>query len=125
MSLIRGTYLYYQALLLGTGMIGIYFYIILTATISDPIIYAAFILSGFMTAASVYGLARAPTRSARTSLTIISGLVGGAHAYMDIALFPLDWLFGSLMFIWFFLGLLIAAAALYWLPETDSETTAE
>ena len=106
-------------------MIGIYFYIILTATISDPIIYAAFILSGFMTAASVYGLARAPTRSSRTSLTIISGLCGGAHAYMDIALFPLDWLFGSLMFIWFFIGLLIAGAALYWLPETDFETTAE
>jgi hypothetical protein len=106
-------------------MIGIYFYIILTATIPDPIIYLAFILSGVLLVASVYGLARAQTRSARTSLTIISGLFGGAHAYMDIALFPMDWLFGSFLFIWFFLGLLIAAAALYWLPETDFETTAE
>jgi hypothetical protein len=106
-------------------MIGIYFYIILTATIPDLIIRMSFILSGVILAAAVYGLARAKTRSARTSLTIISGLFGGAHAYMDIALFPMDWLFGSFLFIWFFLGMLVAAASLYWLPETDFETTAE
>lgn len=106
-------------------MIAIYFYIILTAVIPDPLIKLVFILSGFLVAASVYGLGNAKTRSARTSLTIISGLSGGAHAYMDIALFPMDWLFGSFLFIWFFLGMLIAAAALFWLPETDLETTAE
>ena len=124
MSLIRGTYLYYQALMFGTGFIGVYFYIILTAPISDVLTKMIFFLSGFTVAATVYALARAKTRSSRTSLTVISGLVGGAHVYMDITLFP-DWFFGMFLFIWFFLGMLLAAAALHWLPETDKETTAE
>jgi len=109
----------------GTGMIGVYFYIILTATIPDVMLKLAFYLSGFVVAGSVYALARAKTRSSRTSLTVISGLVGGAHAFMDITLFSGDWFYGTFLFIWFFLGMLLAAAALHWLPETDFETTAE
>ena len=124
MSLIRGTYLYYQALLFGTGFIGVYFWIILITPMADAMIKVIFFISGLVVAGSVYALARAETRSSRTSLTIISGLVGGAHCYMDIILFP-DWFFGMFLFIWFFLGMLLSAAALHWLPETDLETTAE
>ncbi|MGY5860466.1 MAG: hypothetical protein RTU63_13935 [Candidatus Thorarchaeota archaeon] len=124
MSLIRGTYLYYQALMFGTGFIGVYFWILLTATMPDALTKIIFILSGIVLAASVYALAMAKTRPRRTSLTVISGLVGGAHVYMDITVFP-DWFFGMFLFIWFFLGMLMAAAALHWLPETDLETTAE
>ncbi|TFH11809.1 MAG: hypothetical protein E4H14_00225 [Candidatus Thorarchaeota archaeon] len=124
MSLIRGTYLYYQGLLFGTGFIGVYFWIIITAPMADRMMQFIFFLSALVVAASVYALARAKTRSNRTSLTVISGLVGGAHAYMTITLWP-DWFFGMFLFIWFFLGMLLAAAALHWLPETDFETTAE
>ena len=83
-----------------------------------------FFLSALVTAASVYALARAETRKSRTTFTVISGLVGGAHAYMAIILFP-EWLFGTFMFFWLVLGLLVAAAAIQWLPETDFHTTAE
>jgi hypothetical protein len=124
MSLIRGTYLYYQALLFGTGFIGVYFWIILITPMADSLLKIIFFISGLVLAASVYSLARAETRSGRTSLTIVSGLVGGAHAYMDITLFP-DWFFGMFLFFWFFLAMLLSAAALHWLPETDFETTAE
>ena len=123
-SLIRGTYLYYQALMFGTGMMGVYFYIILTATIPDVTLKSAFYLTGLILVASVYGLCRTKTRSGRTTLTAISGLFGGAHAFMDFVLFP-DFVFGFFLFLWLFLGLLLAGAALFWLPETDHETTAE
>ena len=108
----------------GTGMIGVYFYIILTATIPDDVLKIAFCLSGIVLAAAVYALAKADTRRSRTSLTVITGLVGGAHTFMQFVLFP-DFLFGAFLFIWFFLGMLLSAASLQWLPETDLETTAE
>lgn len=108
----------------GTGMIGVYFYIIVTAAIPDVTLKLAFFLSGIVLVGSVYALSKANTRSSRTSLTVISGLVGGAHAFMDIVLFQ-DWYYGTFLFFWLFLGMLLAAAALHWLPETDSETTAE
>jgi hypothetical protein len=83
-----------------------------------------FNLSGIFTVAAVYGLGKASTRASRTSMTIIAGLVGGAHTFMQFALFP-DFLQGVFLFFWLFIGLLIGAAALFWLPETDDETTAE
>jgi len=108
----------------GTGMIGVYFYIILTATIPNDVLKIAFWLTGVILAASVYALSKADTRGSRTSLTVIAGLIGGAHTFMQFALFP-DFLFGTFLFIWFFLGMLLSAASLHWLPETDLETTAE
>lgn len=124
MSLIRGTYLYYQALLFGTMIVGSYFWLILNAPIADAMVKITFFLSGILLVGSVYALSIAKTRPGRTSLTVLSGLVGGAHAYMDIVLYP-DWLFGTFLFFWLFFGMLLTAAALHWLPETDLETTAE
>ena len=118
MSQIRATYLYYQALLLGTGMIGVYFWILITTTIPDVVIKFVFLLSGIAMVGSVYALSKAKTRPSRTSSTVASGLIGGAHAYMAVVLFP-EWLFGTFMFFWLFIGLLISAAAIQWLPETD------
>ena len=100
------------------GLLGVYFWIILTATIPDLLIKLAFFLSALTIVVSTFGLARAKTRAGRTSLTMVSGLIGGSHAYMDIILFP-DWLYGAFLFFWFGLGLLLSAAALAWLPETD------
>lgn len=118
MSLIRGTFVYYLVLLIGVGFLSIYFWIILTAAIPDIMIKLAFFLSGLILMISTFALTAAKTRSGRTILTILSGLVGGVHAYMDIILFP-DWMVGTLLFFWLTFGLLLACAALAWLPETD------
>jgi len=101
-------------------MIGVYFWILITTTIPDVTIKLIFFFSGLVLVGSVYALAKAKTRPSRTSATVLSGLVGGAHAYMAVILFP-EWLFGTFMFFWFFLGMLIAAASIQWLPETDLE----
>jgi hypothetical protein len=118
LSLIRGTFVYYLVLLIGTGFLGVYFWIILTAAIPDVMVKLAFFLSGLILMISTFALAAAKSRSGRTILTILSGLVGGTHAYMDIVLFP-DWMYGTLMFFWLLFGLLLSCAAFAWLPETD------
>ena len=104
-------------------MIGVYLWILLTTAIPDVLIKVIFFLSGLFLIVSVYALAKATTRPTRTSTTVVSGLIGGAHAYMAVILFP-EWLFGTFMFFWLVLGLLVAAAAIHWLPETDFQTTA-
>jgi len=106
------------------GFLGVYFWIILTAAILDAMVKLVFFLSGLILMISTFALAAAKTRSSRTILTILSGLVGGTHAFMDIVLFP-NWMYGTLMFFWLLFGLLLACAAIAWLPETDFETTAE
>ena len=105
-------------------IVGSYFWLILNAPIADAMIKITFFLSGIVMVGSVYALARAKTRPARTAFTVLSGLVGGAHAYMDVTLYP-EWLYGTFLFFWLFFGMLLTAAALHWLPETDFETTAE
>ena len=77
-----------------------------------------FFLSGLVLVLSTIALGQAKTRPGRTGLTIFSGLIGGVHGYMDIVLFP-NWLFGTLLFFWIGFGVLLTAAALSWLPETD------
>lgn len=119
MSLFRGTFVYYLVLLIGVGFLGVYFWIILNATILDIMVKLVFFLSGLILMISTFALAAAKTRSGRTILTILSGLVGGSHAYMVIVLFSNDWLYGTLLFFWLLFGLLLACAAFAWLPETD------
>lgn len=100
------------------GFIGVYFWIIITTPIPDAMIKLAFFASGLGLVISTFVLAGAKTRSSRTILTMTSGLIGGAHAYMDIVLFQ-DWFYGTFLFFWFGFGLLLACAAIAWLPETD------
>jgi hypothetical protein len=100
------------------GLLGAYFWMILTATIVDIFIKATFFLTGLIVVLSTFGLAGAKKRSSRVILTTMSGLIGGVHGYLDIVLFPAD-LWGALLFAWLAFGLLLAFAALAWLPETD------
>ncbi|MBN2229133.1 MAG: hypothetical protein JW779_06025 [Candidatus Thorarchaeota archaeon] len=118
MSFIRGTFFYYLVLLIGMGLLGVYFWIILTATISDIAIKLVLFLSGIVTVCSTFALARTKSRPGRVSLTTLSGIIGGVHGFLIITLFP-EGLMGALLFFWMACGLLLAFAALAWLPETD------
>ncbi|TFG33624.1 hypothetical protein EU527_07395 [Candidatus Thorarchaeota archaeon] len=118
MSLIRGTLFYYLVLLIGMGLIGAYFWLIVTADITDRMVKMAFFLTGFCLVLSTFALAGATKRVSRIAFTTISGLSGGIHGYLDIVLFQ-EGLWGALLFGWIAFGLLLAYAALAWIPETD------
>jgi len=90
----EGTFFYYLALLIGMGFIGAYFWIFVVATL---------------------GIAYATTRSGRIGATMLSGIFGGIHAYLDITQYT-D-LAGILLFAWIAFGLLLAFAAFAWLRE--------
>ena len=118
MSLIRGTFFYYLVLLIGMGLLGAYFWLLLTANISDLIIKASFFLSGIILVFSTFALAGAKKRSFRIIFTTISGLSGGIHGFLDIVLFQ-EGLWGALLFAWIAFALMLSYAALAWLPEVD------
>ena len=88
------------------------------ADIMDVIIKVIFFLTGISLVFSTFALAGAKKRASRMIFTIISGLTGGAHGFLDIVLFQKSFQ-GALLFSWLTFGLLLAFAALAWLPETD------
>ncbi len=100
------------------GLLGSYFWIILTAAIVDAMIKVTFFLTGFFLVLSTFALAGAKRRGPRVIFTAISGLTGGIHGYLDIVSFR-EGFWGALMFSWLAFGLLLSFAALAWLPETD------
>jgi hypothetical protein len=118
-SLIRGTIFYYLGLLLGMAMLGIYFWIILTANVANLLVYIIFLFTGIVATLTTMGLAAAKTRSGRMGLTTLSGLIGGVHAYLDIVLYPIETygFWGALLTFWWLCGLMLAGAAVFWLTE--------
>lgn len=116
MSSIEGSPFYYLVLLLGMGFLGVYFWIILTASIANIIVYLIFLVSAFIATASTMGLAVARNRPGRLGLTMLSGFVGGIHGYLDVVLFPTG-LYGAFLFFWWAVGLMMAFAALAWIIE--------
>jgi len=100
------------------GILGSYFWLILTAIIPDTFIRFTFFLTGLILVISTFALAGAKKRPPRIAFTTISGLSGGVHGYLDIVLFQ-EGLWGALLFSWMAFGLLLSFAALAWLPETD------
>ncbi|TFG32734.1 hypothetical protein EU527_09385 [Candidatus Thorarchaeota archaeon] len=122
MSLIRGKVFYYLVLFIGMGLIGTYFWLIVSSDIPDRTIKTLLFLSGFSLVLSTFALAGMTKRRSRIIFTIISGLSGGIHGYLDIIIFQEN-LWGALLFGWISFGLLLAFAALAWLPETDYSTS--
>ena len=111
----EGTFFYYLALLIGMGFIGAYFWIIMTvAPINLAFQYVIF-LSGLFFVVATLGIAFAATRNGRIGATMLSGVFGGVHAYLDITQYT-D-LAGILLFAWVAFGLLLAFAAFSWLRE--------
>lgn len=113
----EGTFFYYLALLLGMALLGVYFWNILTVNLAPQNMFFHWILimSGILLIASAFGFAAANTRSSRVSLTMISGILGGVHAFLIFVLFEI--LTGIIMFAWMAMGLLTAFAAFNWLQE--------
>ena len=111
----EGTFFYYLALLIGMGFIGAYFWLVLTVTpITLGFQYFIF-LSGLFFVVSTLAIAFASTRNGRIGTTMLAGIFGGVHAYLDITQYT-D-LAGILLFAWVAFGLLLAFAAFSWLRE--------
>lgn len=100
------------------GLLGAYFWLILTASIPNLMIKTMFFLTGICLVFSTFALAGAKKKASRIIFTIISGLAGGIHGYLDIVLFQ-EGLWGAMLFGWIVFGLMLSYAALAWLPETD------
>ncbi|MFX1367895.1 MAG: hypothetical protein ACFFAY_04785 [Promethearchaeota archaeon] len=111
----EGTFFYYLALLIGMGFIGAYFWISLTVAPITPGYQYLIFLSGLFFVASTLAIAYADSRSGRIGTTMLAGIFGGVHAYLDITQYT-D-LAGILLFAWVAFGLLLAFAAFSWLRE--------
>lgn len=113
----EGTFFYYLALLIGMALLGAYFWTLMNATIVvvNMIFYLTLVLGGMLLAVSTFGFASANTRSSRIGLTVLSGVLGGIHAYLLLTMF--DLIMGIILFAWMGIGLLVAFAAFSWLNE--------
>jgi hypothetical protein len=113
----EGTFFYYLALLIGMALLGAYFWTLLNASIFviDRIFLFLLIMGGMLLVASAFGFASANTRSSRVGLTMLSGILGGIHAFLIFTLF--DLIMGIILFAWMGIGLLIGFAAFSWLHE--------
>ena len=113
----EGTFFYYLALLIGMALLGAYFWTIMNATIVvvNIIFHFLLVLGGMLLVVSAFGFASANTRSSRVGLTMLTGILGGIHAYLVFMMF--DLIMGIVLFAWMAFGLLIAFAAFNWLYE--------
>ncbi len=111
----EGAFFYYLVLLIGAGLLGAYFWVVLMSITPGAVFNYILFVSGLLLVSSTYGLALAASRPGRVMLTVLSGLIGGVHGYLDLALFT-D-LMGIVMFAWVAFGLLLSFAALSWLRE--------
>jgi len=113
----EGTFFYYLALLIGMALLGAYFWTLINTTIVgvSVILYLTLIMGGILLVGSTFGFASARTRSSRVSLTMLSGILAGIHAFLIFTIF--DLIMGIILFAWMGIGLLIAFAAFSWLHE--------
>ena len=113
----EGTFFYYLALLIGMALLGAYFWTLMNTTIIGVsfILYMILVLGGMLLVGSAFGFSSANTRSSRVGLTMLSGILGGIHAFLIFTMF--DLIIGIILFAWMGIGLLIAFAAFSWLHE--------
>jgi hypothetical protein len=113
----EGTFFYYLALLIGMALWGAYMWTIMNTTVVVVNIIFIWILvfGGLLLAVSAFGFAAANTRSSRIGLTMLTGILGGIHAYLIFTMY--DLIMGIILFAWMAFGLLIAFAAFNWLHE--------
>jgi hypothetical protein len=113
----EGAFFQYLALLIGMAFLGAYFWLLLTPTIViQTLWHFLLIVSGILLVASTLALGASTTRSGRTGLTMLTGVFGGVHGYLDLILFN-DLFVGVILFAWIAFSLLIAFAAFSWLRE--------
>ncbi len=113
----EGTFFYYLALLIGMALVGAYFWYIMNTTVLvvSILFRLILVLGGLLLVATAFGFAAAKTRSSRVALTMMTGILGGIHAYLIFTMY--DLIMGIILFAWMAFGLLIAFAAFNWLYE--------
>ena len=99
------------------ALLGAYMWIIVSAALAPQYLFFKLVLfmSGILLIASAFGFVAANTRSSRVTLTVVSGVLGGIHAYLIFTLF--EYLTNVILFAVMALGLMIAFAAFNWIYE--------
>jgi len=111
----EGGFFYYLALLAGMFLIGAYLWLILIVPTFSQMFQMILILSGILLVVVAMMFVYARTRSSRIGLTVATGIIGGIHGYLDLALY--GWFVGLVLFAWLAFGLILAVAAYNWLYE--------
>lgn len=106
----------YVGLFVGMGFLGAYFLVLLMSPIADTLMRMAFFITGILLVISTLTLAYTKTKTGRISLTMTSGIFGGIHGYLDLALY-VEGFMGIVMFAWVALGLLLTFACFSWVLE--------
>ena len=111
----EGSFFYYAGLLLGMTLVGSYLWLILNTVITNMLFHAILFFTGIFLVIAALGFATARTRSSRVALTMLTGIVGGVHAFLIFVSY--DLISGIVLFAWVAFGTLLAFAALSWLQE--------
>ncbi|MDF1539258.1 MAG: hypothetical protein P1Q69_10195 [Candidatus Thorarchaeota archaeon] len=111
----EGGFFYYLALLAGMFLIGAYLWLIIIVPSYSQMFQLILILSGILIVAAAMMFIYARTRSSRIGLTVMTGILGGIHGYLDLALY--GWFIGLVLFAWMAFGLILAVSAYNWLYE--------
>jgi hypothetical protein len=111
----EGGFFYYLALLIGMALIGAYLWYIISVPTFNVAFQIITLFTGILLVVAAMGFVYAKTRSARISMTAVSGILGGVHGYLDLALYGL--VTGIILFAWIAFGILLAFAAFNWLHE--------
>ncbi len=111
----EGGFFYYLALLAGMFLIGAYLWLIMIVPTFSQMFQLILLLSGILLVVVAMSFVYARTRSSRIGLTVATGILGGIHGYLDLALY--GWFVGLVLFAWMAFGLILAVSAYNWLYE--------
>ena len=111
----EGGFFYYLALLAGMFLIGAYLWLIMIVPTFSQMFQLVLLLSGILLVVVAMTFVYARTRSSRIGLTVATGILGGIHGYLDLALY--GWFVGLVLFAWMAFGLILAVSAYNWLYE--------
>ena len=111
----EGGFFYYLALLAGMFLIGAYLWLIIIVPTFSQMFQLILLLSGILLVVVAMSFVYARTRSSRIGLTVATGILGGIHGYLDLALY--GWFVGLVLFAWMAFGLILAVSAYNWLYE--------
>ena len=111
-------FFYYLVLLIGMGFLGSYGGALAALSTEYTFFHIVMYTAGVVLVLSTLALASATSRRSRLSLTTVSGLSGGVHSYLLLAVFSAGAegfsVVGIVLFAWLMAGLLFAFAAFSW-----------
>ncbi len=111
----EGGFFYYLALLIGMVLLGAYLWHIMITPTFSQFFQFILVMSGIILIMTAMLFVYGKTRSMRIGMTIASGILGGIHGFLVLALYGA--ITGIILFAWMAFGLLLAFAAYNWLQE--------